>query len=333
MSDFSPPPPPDEPGPPVGPAARGGDEAALDELASALLDGELSAEDTARAEADPIVMARVAALQSARAQLRAVPAPPPGHADTAIAAALAAAAPQQQSGHLRAVPGLSPSPGGLPTAPRSPMPQPATARPGRSGQHRWLAAAAAIVVVALVAVGILATSSDDSDDLTAASPGDAESRAEEDPGVMEAEPDDAAEDSSADQSGGGDQETSADDGGSGGGSGGEAPTSAASDAGVVDLGDITSDDLISEVSSSMSAGDGDPYGTASPDDTERANPTCPGLSVFGDSDLGGALYVADATLDGTEVRIHVYDDVDTGTLRLVATDQDCIDVVDRPFGR
>jgi hypothetical protein len=61
-----------------------------DELASALLDGDLPPAEAESARRDPAVAARVAELAAARARLRDVPPPPAGTIDTAIAAALAA---------------------------------------------------------------------------------------------------------------------------------------------------------------------------------------------------------------------------------------------------
>jgi hypothetical protein len=61
-----------------------------DELASALLDGESSAEEAARVAADPELAARVAAFEEVRSMLRAEVPSDPARRDAAVAAALAA---------------------------------------------------------------------------------------------------------------------------------------------------------------------------------------------------------------------------------------------------
>jgi hypothetical protein len=334
MTDFPPPPPPDEPDPAVGPPARGADDPVRDELASALLDGQLSSEEAIRAQADPEVLARVTAMTQARAELRAVPPPPAGHADAAIAAALAAAVPAQpQPSHLQAVP---PTPGPLPPvaagmppgASPSPFPPQHPAGSGGGGSpYRWLAAAAAVVVVALVAVGVLSNDANDENAVT----GSPDRRAE----VPSADAE-GSSDAGAGGAGGGDESGGAAEPGRGDSNGDAQETSdvpAAAGSGVEDLGTVSRDELLDEVTASMSAGDGGDPDATSADQTELDNSSCPGLSVLGDPDRGDALYVADAILDGTPVRIHVYDNVDDGTLQLVATDESCSDVVDQPFGR
>jgi negative regulator of sigma E activity len=109
------------------------DDARVDELASALLDGALPGEEAAAANRDPAVVARAAELSAVRDRLRDVPPPAPAAREAAIAAALAAFE-------------------GEP------------ARPARLADHRarrgrsfpaWLGAAATVAVVAGV-VGALA---------------------------------------------------------------------------------------------------------------------------------------------------------------------------------
>ena len=115
-----------------------------DELVSAYLDGEVTADERARVEGDPILMARAETLARARDLLRRpVEQPSPVEVDRAVAAALA-----------------------------SPAPAPVTVR--RLRQRRlapaWLSVAA-LVVALLVAVPLLADlgrdGGDDQDETTA----------------------------------------------------------------------------------------------------------------------------------------------------------------------
>jgi hypothetical protein len=74
---------------------------------------------------------------------------------------------------------------------------------------------------------------------------------------------------------------------------------------------------------SNTSGEGAPLDDASPS-------VCAGRSADGERARGESVYVADAVLDGTPVRVHVYESSD-GSLWLVATDEACVDVVDVPF--
>jgi hypothetical protein len=71
--------------------------------------------------------------------------------------------------------------------------------------------------------------------------------------------------------------------------------------------------------------------------TDRGSPlgdagssVCAGRTADGEAARGESVYVADAVLDGTPVRVHVYEAGD-GRRRLVATDEACVAVVDVPF--
>jgi hypothetical protein len=66
------------------------DDDRRDELASALLDGDLPDEEAAAARRDPAVVARAAELSTARDRLRDVPPPAPAAREAGLAAALAA---------------------------------------------------------------------------------------------------------------------------------------------------------------------------------------------------------------------------------------------------
>jgi hypothetical protein len=62
---------------------------ALDELASAYLDGEATPDEVARVDSDPELLARVAALRAVGEAVGEPTVPPPGAADAAVARALA----------------------------------------------------------------------------------------------------------------------------------------------------------------------------------------------------------------------------------------------------
>lgn len=80
---------PDDPRPSTPDDTDTGAAASRDELASALVDGVLSADDAAEARRRPDVAARAAAIESSRAALRAVPPADSAARERAIAAALA----------------------------------------------------------------------------------------------------------------------------------------------------------------------------------------------------------------------------------------------------
>ena len=107
-------------------------------LASAYLDGALTNEERARAEADPEVMAAVEQLRELRRALSVVDPPNPARRDAAINAAL-----------------------GVFEAERAPAaPPPARSRVGRR-TNTWFIGAAAAALLLVVAGGILATRSND----------------------------------------------------------------------------------------------------------------------------------------------------------------------------
>jgi hypothetical protein len=114
-----------------------------DELASAYLDGEVSADERAIVEADAALLARVRELRAVRQALAApLPTRPAADVDAAIAAALAAASDADAG-----------APAPVPLAPRR-----ASGRRGRIGLA--VLGAAAAVVVAVVAVAALRPSDD-----------------------------------------------------------------------------------------------------------------------------------------------------------------------------
>ena len=133
---------PDDPRDPR-PGAADVPSPSLDELASALLDGELGDADAAAARARPDVVARAAAMEDARRALRDLPVPPHAGRDRAVAAALAAFDDEVAGGT-----------GWSPPAPLGPPPRRA---------QRWLAAAAAAAVLAGLAGLAVATAGDGDD--------------------------------------------------------------------------------------------------------------------------------------------------------------------------
>lgn len=307
----------DHPAPPP----RDPDE--LDQLASDLVDGLLPPEEAARAQHDPTVRQRVEQIQHTRAALRATPPPDPQATESALVAAMEAfdavhaesiAGREGPLGQDHAAAPPPPVPLRPAASPSGGWSSPAPARrPGSRG--RWLAAAAA-VLVGLLTIGLLARGDDDRSEDTATvessdRPTSAAPLAEE------------ADESAGDGGGGGDAGAASPDPGSGQS---EDRTETAAPV-VPDLGDVgTAGELAARVRTSL-AGDLD----APPSVTEEAptagdDSTCPGLTAGGDPARGTSTYVADATLDGDPVRVHVYQD---GTeRRLVATDDSCVDVVD-----
>jgi hypothetical protein len=317
-----------------------------DELASDLVDGLLDDEVAARLRSDPAIAARVEAIEAARAALRVPPPSAPGAVERALAATFAAldrgagdpgVAPDERPPppvtHLRTVGAPS---GGAPTAGGLRAPVPAhRARRGSSGMP-WLAAAAAIVLLGLVTIGILSSSGSDEDQAsdTAASAeidDDASSGAAEtgdDAGAGEGD----GGDERAEQDAGAGREPAADQA--------NPPATTLSDA-PADRGDLGAVGSAAELADRIRAQDrslpsspDDETGSTDPeaalDEETAGSSACPGRTTDGDPAHGESRYVADAVLDGVRVRVHVYDSGD-GTLRLVATDESCVDVVDAPF--
>jgi hypothetical protein len=119
-------------------------------LASAYLDGALTDEERARAEADPDVMAAVEQLRELRRALAVVDPPNPARRDAAINAALDAF-----------------------DAEHAPAAPPSVSPLRRRRMNTWLIGAAAAALVAVVAGGILATRGDDGGGDGASTAGDA----------------------------------------------------------------------------------------------------------------------------------------------------------------
>lgn len=105
--------------------------------ASAYLDGELSADEMARAEADPAVMAEVEAMRGLQEQLADVDPPADDTRERAIAAALDEFDLLHAAGAAAADPTPAPSPNVVPFRPRP-------------AYTRWLTAAAAVVGIGVL---------------------------------------------------------------------------------------------------------------------------------------------------------------------------------------
>jgi hypothetical protein len=150
-----------------------------DDLASALLDGLLDADEAEEARRDPAVVARVAALAAARDAL-ATPPPPPDAAgrERAISAAMSAFDAETSAADDDAT-ATDASPSAPPRTfePATPLPRRASARAGGRGhgrraapsEHwaRWLGVAAAVVLV-VAGVSLLARGDGSGDEDTAA---------------------------------------------------------------------------------------------------------------------------------------------------------------------
>ncbi|MDD9369583.1 MAG: hypothetical protein PV358_05685 [Acidimicrobiales bacterium] len=157
----------------------------VDQLASALLDGDLSLDHPAHQRTE--VVARAAELGAARATMRDVGAADPAARERALAAALAAfdeEAPRPSASPDRPPPPVDARGPVLVPAPRPPQPVDLAAqrrsRAGRQGGRqslpRWLGAAAAAVVVLAGLVGLAALTSDTDDADTAMDTGAGETR-------------------------------------------------------------------------------------------------------------------------------------------------------------
>ena len=318
-----------------------------DDLASALLDGLLDADEAEAARRDPAVVARVAVLAAARDAL-ATPPPPPDAAgrERAISAALAAfdaetSATDDDAIAADARPSAPPRPFDHATPLARPAPGGAAGR-GRGrraalSEHwaRWLGVAAAVVLV-VAGVSLLARGDGSDDGDTAATSeevssgeGGAGSEAE---GSGEA--DDAARDEAAE---------SADQGTDGQLAPGE----------VLDLGAAESPDALADrARSTLAAERGiadvpvtEPEVGASPDTTDpvpgdegqggaapeqMSEPlACPTGEATANARGGSVGLRARARLDGQPVEVWV---IDVGGSRTVlAVDADCAVILDRPL--
>jgi hypothetical protein len=297
----------------------------VDDLASALVDGQLGADDADAARRRPDVVARARKLEATRAALRSVPAPDPAARERALAAATAAF---DEAARAESRPPPPPSPVDLAAHRHDRHPERHRAgHPGATGggTPRWLVAAAAIVAVVMGLAGLAALSSGDGDsaDISA----EIGASQEDDGGATASADDDADEDADDDADGpsaapeGGDEE--------------DAARSRPIEAG--DLGTFRSaEGLVDHLADIVPAGDASaenlPDATAAPEPDQEAadalgcDETLP--PPLDDPTADHRLH-GTATVDGREVDVWV---VDTGRgRRAVAIDTGCSVVVDRPL--
>lgn len=273
-----------------------------DELASALLDGDLPFGLAEEARRDPAVLARMAELAAARDRLRATPVPPPdpGGRERALAAALAAFDDEGHAARRAGVADLG--------ARRE-------ARAGGTGRViRWLGVAAAVLALAgLASLASRWTGGGDSEDSTAGAALD-----------------------EATSGGGMAREESAEDAGTSAGD----RTAGEALAAVEDLGSFASgDDLVDRLRAEPDAQL--PAPTSQPDagadhsgdaesgqDAAASPPAAPACAApapaGGESVLRGRAVVA-----GTPVDVWVV--TGAGGTRVVAVDASCRTVVDAPL--
>lgn len=281
-----------------------------DELASALLDGDLPPGWAEEARRDPAVLARVAELVAARDRLRATPVPPPdpGARERTLAAALAAFDDEALSGEGHG------EGHGAGRAGVADLGARRGARAGGTGRAiRWLGVAAALLALAGVAgLASRSTGGGDSEDSTAGAS--------------------LEEDSSG---GGMAREESAEDEGASSGD----PITGEALADVEDLGSFTSgDDLVDRLRAAPDAqlpaptsqpdADTGAGGDAESDEGAAAGPparACAAPAPAGeDAVLRGRAVVA-----GTPVDVWVV--TAAGGDRVVAVDASCRTVVDAPL--
>lgn len=288
------------------------------ELASALLDGELSPADAEVAARDPAVWRRLDELRAAREALRGAD---PGTADappgpvarsTAIGRALAAFDAEGEA--------TTSDETGDPATSTTSAPH----RLGRTRPVRWLSAAAAVLVLAGMVALVSRTSARDTDDTTAASTPDRAAESEE----AADEADDAAGAESAGDADHGPAADEADDPAGG--------ASATAEVGPVDLGTPPSSDaLVTRAAGAVDAarlpavetGDGAP--AALPPAGGQIDPdACEATRTPGRDPLEGAVPLLEMTavLDGHRIGVWAYPG--GGGLRIVGIDERCRVVVD-----
>ena len=278
---------------PDDPAGSVPDADPLDELASALVDGEATDAERTRA-GDPAVSERVAAFERVAGIVATpVPAPSDAHREAAIAAAVAAIADAA-----------------APVGRVVPMRR-------RTGAPRWLPAAAAVaVVVAGLGLLVAALGSVDGDGDEAAT----DSASEEAGG----EPTDTFQQS---VEAGAPASTVGDAGGSGGST---ATGSAAPPVPAVDLGELGDvDDLEAALrnqapptaGAAAAGGEAENEGEGEDDSAARVSPPC--ADVFGPA----LVHVFTARLDGEPVTVGLFDEPD-GRRTYAVVDQDTCEAVD-----
>lgn len=270
----------------------------VDELASALVDGSLDADEAARAAADPEVATRAEAIRRLRATLRDVPAAPPTAEDAAVAAAVEAF---DEAAVGKDVAPVATSGGEARwLSPRNPRP--------------WLVAAAVLAIV--VAAGVFTRRDSSDDDVAATARDAAEEPASQAESTVPSDEDggatlDASEDNARGEVAPGDV-------------GGTSAERLVAD--VQDLGDV---DGVDELTARVMAGWRDDGAAESSQEAFEPTRACRALSGRGDPERGTSRYVAEARLEGERVIVHLYsNDGAEDELRLVATNEACEDLVD-----
>jgi hypothetical protein len=317
-----------------------------DDLASALLDGLLDADEAEEARRDPAVVARVAALAAARDAL-ATPPPPPDAAgrERAISAAMSAFDAETSAADDDAT-----ATDASPSAPprtfehATPLPRRASARAGGRGhgrraapsEHwaRWLGVAAAVVLV-VAGVSLLARGDGSGDEDTAA---EDTSSGEGGAGSEAEAPAEADDDAARDEAG-----ESAD----------ESTDGRLASGDVLDLGAAESPDALADRAlSTLAAERGladvpatEPEAADAPGTTdavpgnegqdgtaaERASEplACPTGEATATARGGSVDLRARARLDGQPVEVWVIDV--GGSLTVLAVDANCAVILDRPL--
>jgi len=255
-----------------------------DEVVSAVVDGEATAEEQARVEGDPVLAARAARFRQVRSALSAPVEPlPPEVAgrllDTALAEGEAPAGPRSDDGPP------------VVTAPPIPL------APRRARRSAWVpgsaVAAAVIVVLAVVGIALLATAGGDSKDTAARAP--------------TADLDASTRNTEKAASGGTNDDVSA------------APTSTAPPAtggpSVPALGSFADQAALTRVLATVDlttlepAADSSPRGPAAGEPSQTAVDRCDqAIRAVPDQDLGDRLAVATAELGGRAVLVYSHPD-------------------------
>jgi hypothetical protein len=290
--------------------------AELDELASALIDGELDPTAAVSARQRPEVLARVAELTAVRAALRESAraaetgdeGPDPAARERAVAAALAAFDDEGRQGDTAV----------------SRFDVKRAAR--REATRRWLGAAAAVAVIGAGIAGLaLAGSGGDSDDGAATE----QATGQADAGTEESGGSDQTTTSGGDPESDRSSEATAAEGGASDHAG-EEPSATGGDA-VVDLGAFdTEAALVADVETRLGTDEsgGGAGAAAEPVDPATLVARCPGTVPAPLADTTATVvFRGRATVAGTAIDVWVTDG--EGGRRLVAIDAGCAVVVDR----
>jgi hypothetical protein len=311
-----------------------------DELASALLDGVLPADQADAARRDAAVVARLAELEAARELLRSVPPPEPTARVRALAAAKAAFD-EDGGAAIAAAPGVvrDVRDALLPGRPPAPVADVTHHRRARRSGTRWLGAAAAAILVLVGVVSLAVVGGGGS---------------HEDEAATTAAPNDVAE--SADDSAGTEAEASE----QGGAAPGAGDRSLGAPGAPVDMGDLGTFSSAAALVARVEAVRDREAASRTADAPASSPEPSDGAASEGADDSGSQTTIAElsalslcpasgwppalrdaaairlhgrATVDGTEVDVWVVEPVrddGDGRDRVVALDETCAAVVDQP---